>query len=265
MYQYIKDKYFPNLSYGIYIGDAAGRIKDHSDCDFKLALNSDLEFKTPEEFFLNSNNSESYQLKMSFDLNPLSKINKDKNNYEGIKDILKKFNNVRHVVFLVGAPECGKSTFYFNILKDYLRINNDSMNEKQCKKRYSESLVSKDKICIDNTNGKINNRKWYIHEAKNKGYEVICFLFDFNKDFALYMNNIRKNIEGYYEYISFKDTGSFEKEIFSEHVPDVAIHTYFKYFEKPDIKEGFTLIENVPFVRNFFKDPIINKIYSSYQ
>jgi bifunctional polynucleotide phosphatase/kinase len=35
-----------------YIGDAAGRIGDHSDCDIKFSYNCKLQFCTPEEYFL---------------------------------------------------------------------------------------------------------------------------------------------------------------------------------------------------------------------
>jgi hypothetical protein len=36
-----------------------------------------------------------------------------------------------------------------------------------------------------------------------------------------------------------------------DRVPDVAIHTFFKYFEAPTKSEGFTSIVNVPFVPRF--------------
>lgn len=35
-----------------YVGDAAGRPRDHSDCDRKFAYNCQLKFYTPEEYFL---------------------------------------------------------------------------------------------------------------------------------------------------------------------------------------------------------------------
>ena len=35
-----------------YVGDAAGRPNDHSDCDRALALNAGVRFHTPEAFFL---------------------------------------------------------------------------------------------------------------------------------------------------------------------------------------------------------------------
>ena len=61
MFQYVIDKYFPNLTVNntnLYIGDAAGRPKkdskkkDFADTDYKFALNSKMSFLTPEEYFL---------------------------------------------------------------------------------------------------------------------------------------------------------------------------------------------------------------------
>ena len=45
----------------MYVGDAAGRLKtskrsaDFADSDLKLALNANIDFATPEKFFLSSN------------------------------------------------------------------------------------------------------------------------------------------------------------------------------------------------------------------
>lgn len=42
----------PNKAESFFCGDAAGRKKDHSICDRLFALNLDIGFKTPEEFFM---------------------------------------------------------------------------------------------------------------------------------------------------------------------------------------------------------------------
>lgn len=42
----------PNLNESFFCGDAAGRRKDHSVCDRLFALNLEIGFKTPDEFFM---------------------------------------------------------------------------------------------------------------------------------------------------------------------------------------------------------------------
>ncbi|KAM0675194.1 hypothetical protein GVAV_001538 [Gurleya vavrai] len=51
MYDYVSKLINIDLSESFMVGDAAGRNNDHSDCDFKLAVNLGIRFYTPEEFF----------------------------------------------------------------------------------------------------------------------------------------------------------------------------------------------------------------------
>ncbi|KAG8755678.1 hypothetical protein FRC14_003769 [Serendipita sp. 396] len=47
-----KQEVFPDLNASFYVGDAAGREKDHSDCDKGFAEAVGIQFHTPEEYFL---------------------------------------------------------------------------------------------------------------------------------------------------------------------------------------------------------------------
>lgn len=55
MWEYASKNRFPNLLIhdSFFVGDAAGRLNDHSDFDRKFALNIGIKFIVPETFFLN--------------------------------------------------------------------------------------------------------------------------------------------------------------------------------------------------------------------
>ncbi|KAM0684227.1 DNA kinase/phosphatase Pnk1, partial [Conglomerata obtusa] len=52
MLEYVKSVSSVDIGSSFFVGDAAGRISDHSDCDLKIAVNMGMRFYTPEEFFL---------------------------------------------------------------------------------------------------------------------------------------------------------------------------------------------------------------------
>lgn len=43
-----------NKKNSFFVGDAAGRVKDHSDADINFAKSCEIQFKTPEEYFKTS-------------------------------------------------------------------------------------------------------------------------------------------------------------------------------------------------------------------
>ena len=103
-----------NMKKSFYCGDAAGRPKtattkkDHSDSDRKFAINLGIQFYTPETYF------EGIKEKM-----PPLKDNKKlldtglsiiKGGKPGDEKNLKR--DKLEVVMFVGAPGCGKSTFW---------------------------------------------------------------------------------------------------------------------------------------------------------
>ena len=51
--EYNKNNKMVEREYSYLVGDAAGRVKDHSDSDRHFCMNVGIGFYTPEEFFLN--------------------------------------------------------------------------------------------------------------------------------------------------------------------------------------------------------------------
>ena len=225
-----------------YIGDAAGREKtknkkkDFSDSDYKFALNCNLNFLTPEEFFLNEKQT-------------IPKIKEDYHIYDNNNNDHIKFNDKnKEMIILIGAPGSGKSTFCENYLKNYIRINQDNLkNKKKCFEKTIEAIKDNNNIVIDNTNPQRNIREEYIKIAKDNNYKVRAFIMKVNKDLAFHLNNLR--------------IINNERKHFSEAVNQIPIHTFFKNYEEPKINEGFDDIVQVNFVPGPFQSEKDKEIF----
>jgi bifunctional polynucleotide phosphatase/kinase len=227
MWDLLFDKFKVNMKESFYVGDAAGRIKnyikgrpkDFSCSDRKFALNLNINFFTPEEYFLDETKTELFghgsfdPFKYKFTKNNLSIDKKDK-----------------ELVILVGCPGSGKSTFYKKYLSDYTRINQDKLKTKQkCIKNCKVALSNNESIVIDNTNPTIEIRKEFINLAKELGYTITCYVMDVNKEFAKHMNYFRHK----------KSNG--KKKL----IPEIAYNVYFKKYDAPNTNEGINNIINV--------------------
>ena len=140
----------PDVQQSFFIGDAAGReakkdVKaDHSCSDRQVsyselyclaliyhrdfAANVGIDFKTPEEYFLNQ---ESQPFQRTFD--PLMYIDQTTSTPTGDapqtdKAVIEKLNPL-DIVLLCGSPGSGKSTFYWDYLQPlgYARVNQDTL------------------------------------------------------------------------------------------------------------------------------------------
>lgn len=221
-----------------YIGDAAGRKKssnypknDHSDSDYKMALNAGIGFFTPEEFFLG--------LKQT-----IPKIEQDLHKYDKNNNEHIKFDTRQEMIILVGSPGSGKSTYCENELvkKGYVRINQDTLKtEKKCIQKAKEELSKGNSVVIDCTNPKKEKRAVYIKIAKEVKIKVRCFIMDVDKELAFHLNHLRE-IDN-------------ERKHYSNAVNNIPIHSFYKYYEEPEEKEGFDEIVKI----NFVPGPFVNE------
>jgi bifunctional polynucleotide phosphatase/kinase len=108
-----------DLKNSIFVGDAGGRKGDFACSDRNFSTNIGIEYKTPEEFFLDqlpqpySRSFEplDYLVDRTAEAdNPVFKVSKSK-----------------EIALFVGTPGAGKSTFFHNYLQPlaYVRINQD--------------------------------------------------------------------------------------------------------------------------------------------
>ncbi|BCR83768.1 putative DNA 3'-phosphatase Tpp1 [Aspergillus chevalieri] len=130
-----------DLNSSFFVGDAAGRPGDHSQVDRGFAVNIGVDFKTPEEFFLNQP-PEAFE--KPFD--PASYL------HTGEQDppLFTRQHPLELVIFC-GSPGAGKSTFYWNNLEPlgYERVNQDILKTRpKCLKVAREHLSDRKSVAV---------------------------------------------------------------------------------------------------------------------
>ena len=183
-----------------FVGDAAGRSagkkKDHSDTDYKFALNLGIPFFTPEEFFLGK---EERKKTITYPEFPI------------VKELYKPSAKL---VILIGYPGAGKS--WYSKQFEYERINQDILKKKEkCVSECERLMKENKKIIIDNTNPSQEVRDEYIQKAKKYKYSYEIIHIDTPKEICEH-NMMMRCCEEKKEFVSsiaynvFK--GKFSKE-----------------------------------------------------
>lgn len=208
-----------------YVGDAAGRIGDHSSADVNFAYNSGIKFITQTQYF--ENNKE--------DIKPVCIPLPNKSN--SVRDV-KEFNN-NVVVIMQGYPGCGKTEFIkeyvkYNKIKDYLHLSNDEYTKSKLMKEYKKGLDNELLIFIDNLNATQKNRAEFI-KLLPEHYSAVGIHIKTPLEISFQLNKQR-----YYDSNIDPDyNGKVRRK-----VPKVAYNTYKMRFEKMTKKEGFYKVIN---------------------
>lgn len=220
-----------------YIGDACGRKKpdDHNDTDLKFALNNNLIFLQPEEFFLNKI---SRQMSLSYELP--KKINFIKQSYN--EKLIFNQNDKPIIIIMCGSPGSGKSTLskIINQLNNnsFEIINQDTLKSKaKCIKSFKEFINKNKNIIVDNTNPSLKVRKTYIELIPDNYIKIIYFL------------NIPKNISKHNMiYRSIITNNNF--------LSNIVFNIFYANLEKPlNIND-----ENIDIIHEFNENEI-NEIF----
>lgn len=170
-----------DLEHSFFVGDAGGRtasgkIKaDFSSSDRDLAHNVGIDFRTPEEFFLSE---EARPFTRLFD--PSMYLAREVS--VGIENKVVKFTKKHplELVLFVGSPGAGKSTFYWENLKDlgYERVNQDLLgSRKACIQAATHFLKEGKPVAVDNTNAEMETRAQWIEIASDFQIPVRCVHF----------------------------------------------------------------------------------------
>jgi len=134
-----------------FVGDAAGRPGDFSDCDRKMAEASRIQFFTPERFFAFGEIIE-----------------------YGIPKVLETIKSLTMVI-MIGYPSSGKSKYSKDILSEYTHINRDTVGTMaKCKKLVVESFKNNKNVVIDNLNGTLHHRAEFIEIATQMKARVVA-------------------------------------------------------------------------------------------
>lgn len=127
-----------------FIGDAAGRPGDHSDCDLQFAKEANIPFQVPEEYF-------PLGIVVPRDIKPQTLQ---------VNEVGISFLNL---VIVIGYPGSGKSTYCKKTLSEYTRISRDELKTMpKCLKTCEESLKKDQNVVIDNLNNTISARENFI-------------------------------------------------------------------------------------------------------
>ncbi len=126
-------------------------------------------------------------------------------------------------VLFIGLPASGKSTFFRErFAATHACVSKDAMRSARNRERrqlreVEAHLAAGRSVVIDNTNPRRETRRGTIDVARRAGARVVAYWFDTRVDDCLQRNRERSG---------------------EQRVPDVAIFSAAKGFERPELDEG---------------------------
>ncbi|KAL8930154.1 MAG: hypothetical protein Q9208_000771 [Pyrenodesmia sp. 3 TL-2023] len=243
----------PDLSSSFFVGDAGGRAArsgakaDHSCSDRNFAANVGIEFKTPEEFFLQE---PPHPFLRDFD--PSLYLNLADSTSLDTDSIVIEKRNVLDIVLLCGSPGSGKSTFYWRYLQPlgYERVNQDTLKtvalilfptcdlttnvrqREKCLKVASNYLAEGVSVAIDNTNADREVRAVWIQLARKFQVPIRCVHFTASTRLCQHNDTVRAIAGGAIAGEPFNP----EKRAI---LPHSAFSSFASRFKQPKVDEGF--------------------------
>jgi len=258
MWEYVEKELNGNIRVdrkaSLYIGDMAGRKGDYSASDLLFAMNLEVVFQVPEVFFEGNSDSSSKNNTTKLIKNVLA----DETLFNGQKFLetfdkkIIKTNNaiaselcailgdkaVQSLVLFVGSPASGKTSYYHRYLEDlpgleYLSMDKFKGTPAKFIKQVDMHLGKGSNVLIDNTNGNKKSREKFINIARsmNKKISVIIVHMETEKRICMHLNALRTKKNN----IACAANSLDKKDSDLHNVPAVAIHTYWKNFQEPNM------------------------------
>ncbi len=222
-----------------FVGDAGGRPADHSCCDRDFAANLGLEFKTPEEFFLQENPAA-----FSRTFEPGNYITSSSD----AKSVSFEKTAQQDLVLLCWSPGSGKSSHFWTSLKPlgYERINQDILKSREKCLKVASSLLDEGKsVAVDNTNADPDTRAVWINLTNTYKLPIRCHYFTAPAKLCEHNDTVRALAKGKFN--------PEERTI----LPYSAFAGFSSRFKEPKLSEGFQDILRIDFEVNSYKTPNI--------
>ncbi|KAF8623947.1 hypothetical protein AX15_006112 [Amanita polypyramis BW_CC] len=226
-------------SASFFVGDAAGRQYTKGKADFastdrKWALNIELQFHTPEEYFLQVPAHQKVVLP-GFHVSTLP----DLPLFTPTSKPLLPPSSEQEIVLFVGYPCLGKTTFFRRFFKPagYIHVNQDDLKSRSnCVRTVRDVLKGKRSCIVDNTNRNRTTRKVYIDLAYEFNIPVRCFIFTGSIELAWH-NNL---------YRAFNLPSSIAaNEPARKLLPYSAFTSFLENYEEPHEEEGYSEIKRI--------------------
>ena len=240
-----KDSIDKNRSF--YVGDAAGRPKakgrsgDFSDSDLKFALNSDLRFYTPEQYF----KSIKEELTFNFEFHPKSVVSEGPIHEPADTPLV---SERQELLVLSGYPASGKSTFAERHLMrhDYVRISSETHKSHEMRVAAAKDAIRSGKsVVFDGINVDRASRSPYVALKEELGVQARCFSMNVDHTFARHMDVFRSIIHG------------------RQRLPRQTLIKLKSLFQDVTAEEGFDEIKRINFVPQF-EEPEHERIFYQY-
>lgn len=209
-----------------YCGDAGGRVGDFNISDIYFANNTGLRFLTPEQAFQVQGVPVKYvppKASSGLYARDIWKDGIQQSNYEllqivPVEEVMGNLDpflspDEKFMIMMVGAQASGKSTVAaaINTKYGFKVINNDTRKVKPS----GAALAGQRGIVIDNTNTKAESRQLWLELALEYCFNVITIHLSLTKPEVIHLTKYREANGGV-------------------HIPMVAIHTTFKYYNPPE-------------------------------